>query len=205
MMSGRGSSLSEPWKAMVEWRRQSSTIRCRAPFTERRAMLTQAALLRDAVQPQPLRAADGERQGVGGVARPAVAARGEQQAHHAGDLVLVGAAVAGDRRLDLRGAELPHLDAAAGEDREQGAARLGEDDERARVHAVKRGLDNGEIGPPAGDQLLQAAGEMGEPPRQVEIARAGEAAGVEGLQARAVPLDEAVAGMEAARVESQGK
>src|SRR6185295_12539329 len=147
-------------------------------------MLAHAAPLRDAVQPQALGAADGERQRVGGVARPAVAAGGQQQAHHAGDLVLVGAA-------------------AAGEHRQQGAARLGEHDERARVHAVEGRLQHGEIGPPPGDQLLQAAGEMGQPPRQVESAGAGEAAGVEGEEMRAALFDEAVAGMEAARIESQ--
>src|SRR5437764_8914174 len=57
-----------------------------------------------AIEAQPLGAADGHRQGVRGVAGPVLPPRGEDQAHHAGDLVLAGAAIAGDGGLDLGGA-----------------------------------------------------------------------------------------------------
>ena len=64
---------------------------------------------------------------------------------------------------------------------------------------------DGQVRRLAVDQLLEAAGEVGQPPRQVEVARAGEAAGVDGRERRSrCLLDQAVAGVQAARIESPG-
>ena len=141
--------------------------------------------LAQAVEPQPLRAAEGDRQGVRGIARPAAIRDAQEEADHAGDLFLVGPAVAGDRGFDLGRCVFADLDAAAGEGRQQGTARLGEHDERAGVHPVEGGLQDRHVRLVAGEELLQPRGEPGEARRQRQVARAGEPAGFDEPERRA--------------------
>src|SRR5262245_5865639 len=53
------------------------------------------------IEPIPARAAERDRDRVGGVRRATVVAQAQQQSNHARHFLLVGAPVAGDRRLHL--------------------------------------------------------------------------------------------------------
>src|SRR4028118_317497 len=119
MMSGRGSSFSDPWKAMMVTepeaqapyqqtsialdRTNSNNIDpadCLLYLREPDASTSPADSTRrlaQAVEAQPLAAAEGDRQRVGGVGRPAPVGAG-QQGDQAGGLVLAGAAGGGRRR-----------------------------------------------------------------------------------------------------------
>src|SRR5689334_13377095 len=119
MMSGSGSSLSEPWNAisgLVDscepagpttaidpgWVAEDSSTpaRCtRASWHDARSCASSAARCgRGAQERTPRREAERHRERVGGVgAQPSRA--GQQHRHHARHLVLTGAAVTGDGAL----------------------------------------------------------------------------------------------------------
>src|SRR6185436_4734867 len=162
--------------------------------------------LAQTVEAQPLGAAEGDRQGVGGVARPAAVLHAQQEADHARDLLLVGPAVAGDRGLDLGRSVLADLDAAAGQGRQQGAARLGEHDQRVGVHAMEGGFEDRQVRRMPVEELLEPRGDAGETRRQRKTARTGETAGRHQPERRAAQrgfLQKAVAGLETAGIEPQ--
>ena len=87
-----------------------------------------------------LQVRDGEREGVGGVGGRSGRER-QNDADHLGYLVLVCAAVRGDRALDARRRVLEHLDARAGAHEQCDTARVPELGRGLRILVEEDGLD----------------------------------------------------------------
>src|SRR5262245_52770021 len=109
MMSGNGSSRSEPWKAMIV---VSSEIAYKLlrdlklsyhaeNFSVKKAGRLAAHAPQAVGEAGALRGADRHRERVGRVGLEHDGGQAEQDAHHAFDLRLRGAPVAGDRALHL--------------------------------------------------------------------------------------------------------
>ena len=99
--------------------------------------------------------ADGDGERVGGVVRRRRLRQAEKQLHHLLHLVLLGAAVADDRALDLGRRVLD--DRKPGFDRRQHrhAARVSELQRAAGVRGVKQVLDGHAVGPALAQQRRQ--------------------------------------------------
>ncbi len=88
---------------------------------------------------------------------------------------------------------------------EQRAARLGEDDHRARVDAVERLLQRGKVGPGALQELVETVGEDLQPIGDSELRRRRPATRGDRARRAGAALDESVSRVQAARVESENE
>jgi hypothetical protein len=106
--------------------------------------------------------ANGHRQSVGRIDREGLVTEWHLQSDHASDLNLVRAAAAGHRNFHLRRAELDDLKTGDRQHREESATSLGESNERARIHAVKRRLERNQIRAAACHELACALSKLPE-------------------------------------------
>ena len=127
---------------------------------------------------------DGER--VGRVVGPRQLGEREQRLDHPLDLVLVGAAGAADRALDLLRRVGRARDPALAGGEQHDAARLADGERRARVGAEVEVLDRDGVGPVLVEQLADARVDRGQP-------RAGVDAPAEVCDHAAVERDQAPA------------
>ena len=130
-------------------------------------------------------------------------AQAEHQSHHPGDLLFVRPAVAGESGLDFGRRVFVDLETGDRQRCHERATRLRENDERARVDPMIKGLEHRGLGLEALDQIAQVAGQPGQTDRQRQIPRQDDPSARHCSDPRAAPLDEAVAGEATAGVEPQ--
>lgn len=156
----------------------------------------------EGVQTLPVGIAKGDRQGVGGIQGGGRFREGEEQVHHARDLLLGRPAVPGQSALHLGRGVLQDLDPSGGEGRHEGAPGMGEDHQGPCVAAEERALENSDLRSPARHQRSGLLAQPGQPPGQRQAPRRDPAASQERRRA-VVDFDHAVAGVETAGVETE--
>lgn len=146
--------------------------------------------------------ADGDSQGVRSVLGDLSVGQGKMQRDHFGHLALVGPAVAGDRVLDLGRSVLVGFQALTSQRRQKRTPRLGQDDERARVHAEKGSLEYCDLGLPANEQSRELGDHVRQAIRDRARRRTGEPAMGDGAQRSTVGFDQAVSGVTTAGIQA---
>ena len=144
---------------------------------------------------------DGER--IGRVVRLRDRVEAQQHLHHLRDLRLLGAAVADDGALDLRGRVFDHHHAGLDRGEHRDAARVPELQRAARVDRVENVFDGDALGPVLGEQRRELAVDD----RQL-IGKRGAGPGAHGaapnqLMTAAVAVDAAVTGAVRAGVDAE--
>ena len=136
---------------------------------------------------------DGER--VGGVVRPRQLEQPEQRLHHARHLLLVCAAAAAHRPLDLLRGVARARDGALARREHRGAARLTDGERRTHVLTEVQLLERKRIGLVLVDQHLDGRVDIGQAPLLRRLGAGADDAAVERDEAAVAARDDAVAGV----------